>query len=193
MFTLWCNSYYLCAQTWSFCFKWRETFLIYRAVNGQPLSIELVYVTDVKVTSCVLKRSSIRLRICTSLRWQQQQVLNRNAAMSTWRLRTGNHRNNDGTVMSEIMHEPVSKSVPAFRNEDNDFRKPYKTSMGDKPYKLWHNSWIETPEIYNILGIKHVFVVRKKTDKLSLSSKIVTIFSIPKYNKISYELRLKSK
>lgn len=161
--------------------KMRGGLLIYGAVSGQPLSIELVYVTDVKVTSCVLKRSSIRLRICTSLRWQQQQDLNRNAAMSTWRSHTGNHRNNDGTVMSEIMHEPAANSVPAFRNEDNNCRQQYKTSMGgDKPWKLWHNSCNETPEIYNILWIKHVFVLRKNTDKLSLSSKIVVIFSVPK-------------
>lgn len=51
-----------------FLLKMKGGLVMYVAVSGQPLSIELVYVTDVKVTSCVLKRSSIRLRICTSLR-----------------------------------------------------------------------------------------------------------------------------
>lgn len=147
-----------------FLLKMKGDLLIYGAVSGQPLSIALVYVTDVKVTSCVLKRSSIRLRICTSLRWQHQQDLNRHAAMSTWRSHTGNHRNNDGTVMNEIMHEPAAKSVPAFRNEDNNCRQLYKTSIGGgrgKPCKLRHNSCNETPDICNILWIKHIFVILK--------------------------------
>jgi len=32
--------------------------------------------------------------------------------------------------MNEIMHEPGAKSVPAFRNEDNDCRQMYEASMG---------------------------------------------------------------
>jgi len=31
--------------------------------------------------------------------------------------------------MNEIMHEPAAKSVPVFRNEDNNCRQLYETSM----------------------------------------------------------------
>lgn len=31
--------------------------------------------------------------------------------------------------MNEIMHEPAAKSVPALRNEDNNCRRLYKTSV----------------------------------------------------------------
>jgi len=116
-------------------------------------------VTDVKVTSSFLKRLSIRLRICISLRWQQTQDLNRNVAMSTWRSVTGNHRNNADAGMNEIIWEPADTSFPVPLYEDNikivRFVKRQTGQIGGGwwwlSYKLWRNSNSRTPEVCSFL------------------------------------------
>jgi hypothetical protein len=114
-----------------FCLKHR---------SGRPSSLELAYVTDVKVTYSFLKRWSKRLRICTSLLWQQEQDLNRNPAMSTWRPLPGNYRNNVRVVMNEIIWETQP------HHSGWQCRTLNKTSLGGLPWKLWRNSYSGTPE-----------------------------------------------